>query len=163
VVRVAGYEADDDIATVALRSRAPVIVLSNDSDMFPLTVDGVEVLRPLTGGAFQSFRAADVCEKYQIPAAHLLYDFKAMVGEAGDNIPGVPGIGAKRAAELLRKFGSLDEIIHAGKGGFNKHSELVAQHERAARFALRLVSLRADAPVPPITPSSCALRKSRAA
>jgi DNA polymerase I len=160
-----GFEADDIIATIALRTapRAPVIVLSGDSDLLPLTVSGIQVARPLGGGDFQIFTAADVCEKYQIPAAHLLFDYKAMVGDKSDNVPGVPGIGAKKAAALLHKFGPLEEIIHAGEGGFNKESALVAQHAVAARRALRLVSLRPDVPVQPIAPRSCAIKRARAA
>lgn len=157
-----GFEADDVIATIALRSadRVPVLVLSNDSDLLPLTAArNITVVRPLAGGALQPFVAADVCEKYQIPAAHLLYDFKAMVGDTSDNIGGVPGIGAKKAAAMLHKFGDLEGIIHAGAGGYNKDTATVHQYAAIARAALRLVSLRPDAPVPPIAPSSCALRR----
>jgi 5'-3' exonuclease len=158
----AGFEADDVLATVALRSsaHAKVLILSGDSDLLALTAQkNVEVARPLSGGGFQIFTAADVCEKYQIPAAHVLFDYKAMVGETSDNVAGVPGIGAKKAAALLHKFGSLEEIIHAGEGGYNKETALVAQHAGVARQALRLVSLRPDVPVPPIVPSSCSLRR----
>jgi DNA polymerase-1 len=160
-----GFEADDVLATIALRSiaRTKVAVLSGDTDLLPLTASGIDVVRPLSGGDFQTFTASDVCEKYQIPAAYLLYDYKAMVGETGDNVPGVPGIGPKKAALLLHKLGGLKEIIHAGHGGYNKESALVAQHEATALRALRLVSLRPDAPVPPIVPSSCAVRRTRVA
>jgi 5'-3' exonuclease len=140
---------------------AAVAVLSSDSDLLPLTVAGVEVLRPLGGQAVQSFGPADVCEKYQIPAAHLLYDFKAMTGEAGDNIPGVPGIGMKRAADLLRKYGDLESIIEVGRGKIEKYSAIAAEHEASARLSLKLVSLHPDAPIAPINPSSCALNRVR--
>jgi DNA polymerase-1 len=160
-----GYEADDVIATIALRTagRADVVVFSSDSDLLPLTVAGVTVVRPLTGGTTQAFDAAGVCEKYRIPAAHLLYDFKAMTGEAGDNIPGVPGIGQKRAADLLTKYGDLESIIDVGKGKIEKYSAIVAEHEATARLSLKLVSLCPDAPIDPITPSNCALTQARAA
>jgi DNA polymerase-1 len=157
-----GFEADDVLATIALRSseRTNVVILSGDSDVLALTAQrNITVARPLTGGDFQQFTAADVCEKYQIPAAHVLFDYKAMVGETTDNVAGVPGIGPKKAATLLHKFGDLDGIIHAGNGGYNRESEIVAQHAAVARQALRLVSLRPDVPVPPIKPSSCALRR----
>jgi DNA polymerase-1 len=160
-----GFEADDVIATIALRTkdRAPVTVFSNDSDLLPLTAAGIDVVRPLNGGSTQRFDAAGVMEKYQIPAAHLLYDFKAMTGEIGENIPGVPGIGMKRAADLLKKYGDLDSIIQVGKGGIEKYSKIVAEHEAAARMSLQLVSLHPDAPVPPIVPSTCALSRAKAA
>lgn len=152
----AGFEADDIIATIALRAapRGRVVVLSGDSDLFALTQHAsIDVVRPLTGGEFQGFNAEDVCEKYKIPKAHLLFDFKAMVGEKTDNVPGVPGIGAKRAAQLLHKLGDLEGIIHAGSGGYSKDAAKVAAHADVARRALRLVSLRVDVPVPPIAPA----------
>jgi DNA polymerase-1 len=127
----------------------------------PLTVSGVEVLKPLLDKQLQRFTAADVVEKYAIPAAHLLYDYKAMVGESGENIPGVPGIGLKRAAGLLHKYGDLESIIEVGKGGIEKYSAIVAKHEAEARLSLKLVSLNPDAPIAPITPSSCAISRAR--
>lgn len=166
VKTVPGFEADDVIATLALRSagRVDVVILSGDSDVLPLTAQrGILVMRPLNGGGFQNFIAPDVCEKYGITNAAALFDYKAMVGEKGDNVPGVPGIGPKKACALLHKFGSLENIIHAGNGGYNKESAIVAKHAETALRALRLVSLRPDAPVPPIVPSSCRIQPSRAA
>jgi DNA polymerase-1 len=164
VEMVAGFEADDIIATIALRSigRTKVVVVSNDSDLLPLTAAGVDVLRPLTGGDWQPMIAADVCEKYRIPTAAALIDYKAMVGEVGDNIKGVPGIGAKKASALLAKFPTLEDVIHAGAGGYNKEAGIVAKHADVARLALRLLSLRPDVPIAPIVPSSCVLRRSAA-
>jgi DNA polymerase-1 len=164
VEMAAGFEADDVIATIALRSRgrAGVVVLSNDSDLLTLTAhprSAITVARPIAGGAFQMMAGADVCAKYRIPAARLLPDFKAMVGESGDNVPGVPGIGPKKAAALLHKLGDLEAIILAGSGGYNRESSLVAEHADTARRAFRLVSLRTDVPIPPITPPSCSLRR----
>lgn len=160
-----GFEADDVIATIALRThqRAPVVVVSSDSDLLPLTAAGIQIIRPLNGGMTQAFDAAGVVEKYRIPAAHLLYDYKAMTGEAGENIPGVPGIGMKRAADLLHKYGDLNAIIDVGRGKIEKYSAIVAEHAETALLSLKLVSLNPDAPVDPITPSSCSLRRRAAA
>jgi DNA polymerase-1 len=88
----------------------------------------------------------------QDPAAHLLYDFKAMTGEPGDNIPGVPGIGLKRAANLLHRYG---DARRDHRGRQRRHREvleaIVAEHEESARLSLKLVSLNPDAPIEPIT------------
>lgn len=163
----AGFEADDVIATIALRTaaRTGVTVLSNDSDLLVLTAGLIDVVRPLAGGELQEFRAADVCEKYRIPDAHLLIDYKAMVGEKGDNIAGVPGIGPKKAAALLHKFGTVENILFAGtrSPGYSKEADLVTKHRAAVELALRLVSLRPDVPVPPIAARSCVLNAARAA
>ena len=131
--------------------------------MLPLTATGARVVRPVSGGGLEHVTADSVCAKYSIPAAQLLTDYKAMVGEPGDNIPGVPGIGPKRASTLLRRIGGLERVIEAGAGGYSKDSELVAQHADAARRALRLVSLRVDVPIPPIDKPRCAIRRSAGA
>lgn len=160
VEMVPGFEADDVIATLALRAgaRTPVSILSNDSDLLALTAADVVVVRPTTGG-FDLMTSTSVCEKYRIPEARLLNDLKAMCGESGDNIPGVPGIGPKRAASLLNKFPGLEAIIAAGAGGYSRDSELVSTHADAARRAMRLVSLRTDVPLRPITPRMCAIAR----
>lgn len=159
-----GFEADDVIATIALRAAArfPVFVLSSDSDLLPLTQSGIVVARPNKDGA-DLVTSKEVCEKYDIPHPHLLFDLKAMVGEATDNIPGVPGIGAKKGAALIKKYGALDKIIFAGKLGDCELSAVVAKHEAVAKLSLRLVSLRPDVPVPAITPSQCRIQRARRA
>jgi 5'-3' exonuclease len=158
------WEADDIIATIALRSaeHTKTFVLSNDSDLLPLTTNGVEVVRPLAGGGWQRFIASDVCEKYQIPTAASLIDYKAMVGDTTDNVRGVPGIGPKKACSLLKKYGELEAIITAGSVNFSKDARLVWQHAVAARLAQRLVSLRVDVPIDPISPAKCSLRRNAA-
>ncbi len=160
-----GFEADDVIATIALRSatRCEVVVLSSDSDLLPLTQSGIVVARPGTDGTSALWTAKEVCEKYWIPQPHLLFDYKAMVGEPGDNIPGVPGIGAKKASALIKKYGSLDKIIFAGMLGDCETSAIVAKHANVAKLSLRLVSLRPDVPVPPIVPSTCSVKRARKA
>lgn len=152
-----GFEADDILATIALRAaqRTDVIVLSNDSDLLALTAFNIGVARPVTGGGFQLSDETDVRTKYNIPSAIFLADFKAMTGEKGDNIPGVPGIGPARAATLITRFGSLDEIITAGERGSSKDADLVATHRDTARLALSLVTLRTDVPIEPVSPSRC--------
>ena len=158
-----GFEADDIIATIAHRAiaHAQVISFSNDSDLFPLVTAGVEVVRPKNGGGWERMSSADVAAKYAIPSAELLVDYKAMVGEAGDGISGVPAIGPKRAGELLHRFGSLEKIIE--NVASDRHAAKVAEHAAAARLAQRLITLRTDAPIPPIAPRSCYLRMRSAA
>jgi DNA polymerase-1 len=155
---VAGFEADDVIATLAKRAAVvcPVSVLSNDSDLLSLTdVQGVEVLKPMNGGVFSPVSAQGVCIKYDLKSPALLTDYKALTGEKGDNIPGVPGIGPVKAARLLRKHLNLEMIIACGLEGACKESKLVAEHREVAERAFRLVSLRFDAPISPVKPHDC--------
>jgi 5'-3' exonuclease len=157
VASVAGFEADDVIATLACRvsARGDVVVLSGDSDLLWLTAFGSIVARPMKGQELEAFDNAAVCAKYSIADAILLTDYKALVGEKGDNIPGVPGIGPTRAARLLRKYGTIGRIIDAGRMGDCEDSATVARHYPAARLSLELATLRVDAPVPAIARAEC--------
>jgi DNA polymerase-1 len=98
-----------------------VVVFSSDSDLLPLTVAGGRS-SAAPGGSTQKLHRRRRRREVPDPAAHLLYDFKAMTGEPGENMPGVPGIGLKRAADLLHKYGDLNSIIEVGKGGIEKYS-----------------------------------------
>ncbi len=155
-----GFEADDIIATIAMRAMnvvlnpPTVLPLSGDSDILSLAQYGLEIIKPVNGGLFQSVRSADVRKRYGV-APDQLVDFKAMVGETGDNVPGVPGIGPGRAKVLLEKYSTLDGIIEAGKAAKCKHSVRVVEHEATARLAKSLIELVTDAPVPPVKPSEC--------
>jgi len=158
---VLGYEADDIIATVALRAAAregtQVMVLSGDSDVLPLTANGVQVIKPCAGGQFTALTSAHVCSKYGITNPGALVDLKAMTGEPGDNVPGVAGIGDVRALALLTAHGDLDGVIAAGLRNVCKYAAKVAADAELARLSRRLVTLATDAPVVKISPAGCAL------
>lgn len=158
-----GFEADDIIATLAtrLRDRCDVVILSNDSDLLALAGQGVTIARPETGGTFKMFNAGDVALKYELQHARQLPDYKALVGETSDNVPGVIGIGAKKASALLAAFPTIEAIIVAhieGKGGkLAKEVRRVYEQGDVVALAKRLVTLRDDVPVPPVPPSKCAI------
>lgn len=155
-----GFEADDIIATIARRAlpHGEVVVLSGDSDLLPLVDEGVKILRPVNGGRFEPMSGADVCAKYGVQSPALLRDFKAMTGEKGDNIPGVPGIGPVRASALLKVYPNLEQVVAAGSEKKCRHSALVYEHREKAAQAFKLLSLSYDAPIPRIMPSGCVFR-----
>jgi DNA polymerase I len=156
-----GFEADDVIATIADRASkvSEVVAVSNDSDILALADIGIKILRPENGGTFKLFHAMDVCTKYKLRFAGQLTDYKAMTGESSDNVPGVPGIGPKRASDLLRAHDNLTEIISWGATqGACKYSKQVYECREAALLALRLVTLRKDAPISPIKPANCLIK-----
>lgn len=160
VEAIAGYEADDVIATVATRAkgRATVLALSGDSDVLPLLSEGVEIVKPANGGRFEPQTYQGVCERYGVSSPAALVDLKALTGEAGDNVPGVDGIGPVRAQKLLGLYSDLEGVIAAGQGeAADKFAARVATAAEVARLSRRLVSLVRDVPVVPITPSACAL------
>jgi 5'-3' exonuclease len=116
VADAVGYEADDAIGTLATRASThdPVEVVTGDRDLLQLVRDpAVAVLFTVKGVKdLKRFDEAAVLAQYGVPP-HLYVDFATLRGDTSDNLPGVPGMGPKTAAELLRRFGSLDALRKA--------------------------------------------------
>ena len=114
VVTAQGYEADDVIATLtrqAIERDFDVVIITSDKDMLQLVTDRVSVLSPGRDGKPEKRYDRDgVIEKMGVPPERVV-DLLALVGDAVDNIPGVPGIGDKGARDLIQQFGSLDELL----------------------------------------------------
>jgi DNA polymerase-1 len=114
-VQILEVEADDVIATAVTRwldkGYGQAVVASTDKDLHQLTAIGASIYHPFDN---EQRDAAWVEQKFGVPAA-LLGDYLALVGDGADEVSGVPGIGAKKAAELLRRYGSLDGVF-AGAG-----------------------------------------------
>src|SRR5258706_3253233 len=117
-----GFEADDVIGTLAARAEGPVEVVTGDRDLFQLVDDArrVSILYTARGiGRLQVIDEAAVTERYQIPGRGYAA-FAALRGDPSDGLPGVPGVGEKSAAALVRAFGSIEAMlaaIDAGHGG----------------------------------------------
>lgn len=110
-----GYEADDIIGSMAhtfVRQGYEVIIVTGDSDLLQLVEDGAMAVLPGTRrfGEFREYDPARVVERYGFEPS-LIPDYKALVGDTSDNIPGVPGIGDKTAKKLIIEYGDLEEII----------------------------------------------------
>ncbi|MCW2896489.1 MAG: polymerase, partial [Actinomycetia bacterium] len=118
-----GYEADDVIATLAAKATQPVDVVTGDRDLFQLIDDErqVRVLYTIKGlGKLDPITEVEIAKKYDIPGDRYA-DFAVLRGDPSDGLPGVPGIGEKTAAALIRAFGDLDTLKNAldkGHGGF---------------------------------------------
>lgn len=144
----AGFEADDVIATIAARvaGRQPIAVLSSDSDLLALSTAHVTVWRfeKDAPGGIAPWSETRVCEKYGIPTARHLTLYKALVGEPGDNVPGVPKVGPVRARKLIAEFDTLGMMQRLG---------VLNEHAAWAEQAVTLLSLYDFAPVPPIDPA----------
>lgn len=158
-----GWEADDTIATRARKAAAAgvaVYILSSDSDLLACLVDdNVTVVAPQKGQEFAIVSEEEAADRYQLLNVAQLPDFKALVGERGDLGPdaGVPGIGPKKAAHLLRTFVTLDSIIAAGAREVDVLARVVWTHRDKVRAERALLELRFDVPVRPIPPTQCAL------
>ncbi len=151
--RLEGFEADDVIATLAERAREesiPVVIVTGDRDAFQLIdPEGLVSVMATSRGITETKRYdhAAVIERYGIPP-ELIPDFYGLKGDTSDNIPGVPGIGDKTAAQLLQRFGdlegvlgSVDEITGA------KRKENLVNHAEDARVSKVLATMRRDLPV----------------
>ncbi|MGV1007303.1 MAG: DNA polymerase I [Dermatophilaceae bacterium] len=113
-VELAGYEADDVIATLtaqALAQDLEVVICTGDRDCFQLVSDSVTMLYPVRGVSdVWRMTPAKVLEKYLVPPEQYS-DLAALVGESSDNLPGVPGVGPKTAAKWIAQYGGLDGIV----------------------------------------------------
>jgi DNA polymerase-1 len=143
-----GYEADDLIATYAREFAATggrVTIVSSDKDLMQLVRDRVEMLDPIKQ---KPIRAPEVIEKFGVPPEKVV-EVQALAGDATDNVPGVPGIGIKTAAQLITEYGDLETLLErAGEIKQPKRRELLQTHAESARISKRLVALDDHAPLP---------------
>ena len=138
-----GLEADDVVATIAVKAAAAgaaVIVLSTDKIFGELLASGVRVRDHFRD---RELDAAAVVNKFGVRPDQLA-DLLALAGDRGNNIPGVPGIGAKTAAVLLGRFATLEEALRSAGEIEGKLGERLREHADAARLCRRLVALRTD-------------------
>lgn len=147
VAFASGFEADDVLATMAARIPGEVAIATQDKDLMALVGDRVRVLSTRTG---QLFGRDEVRAKYGVWPEQIS-EWLMLTGDSSDNIAGVPGIGPKRAAQLLETFGSIRGIYDAIGSGKVALSEKIT-HALAASWdtvelARRLVTLRTDAPI----------------
>ncbi len=147
-VRAEGYEADDVIGTLARRAQEegiPVMVVSGDRDVYQLVGDGVRVMTTSRGVTETKVYDRDgVIERYGVPP-ELVTDLIGLKGDTSDNIPGVPGIGDKTAAQLLQEFGSLEEVLaNVDKVSGAKRKQNLVEHAEDARVSKELATLQFD-------------------
>jgi DNA polymerase-1 len=152
VLEVPGWEADDVLATVARRASAAgvrVFLVTGDKDLFQLVDDRVSIYN-VTGRGTEPPEVLDakgVEEKFGVPPAQVP-DVLALMGDSSDNVPGVRGIGPKTAVELVRRFGSLDQVLaRASEIEKPKIREALLADADSARLSYDLVKIPCDAPV----------------
>ena len=115
-VKAAGYEADDFLAAAARRDarHGAVLIASGDRDAFQLASPNTTILYPQRGGVMVRIGPAEVRARYDVEPAQVP-DFIALRGDSSDNIPSAPGVGAKGAAALLGRYGSLERLLADGR------------------------------------------------
>jgi DNA polymerase-1 len=147
-IELEGYEADDLIATYARLAKAAgttVTVVSSDKDLMQLVRDGVKLMDPMKQVMIGE---AEVFEKFGVLPDKVI-DVQALCGDASDNVPGVPGIGVKTAAELITTYGSLENLL-ANTANIKqpKRRETLETNAELARISKQLVTLCDTVPVP---------------
>lgn len=147
-LQLEGYEADDLIATytrLAKEQGKRVVIVSSDKDLMQLIDDDVRMLDPMKN---KFMTEPDVLEKFGVPPNRVV-DVQALAGDSIDNVPGVPGIGIKTAAQLIEEFGSLEELLNrAGEIKQNKRRESLIEYREQAEISKKLVALDHHVPVP---------------
>ena len=146
-IELQGFEADDLIATYtkeAINEGAEVTIVSSDKDLMQLVSDRVTMF-----DSFKNKRIGpdQVHEKFGVYPKKVV-DVQSLAGDSSDNVPGVPGIGIKTAAQLIQEFGDLDTLLaRASEIKQNKRRENLIEHADKARLSRELVRLRDDVPL----------------
>jgi len=153
-----GFEADDLIATYAreaVEQGAEVTVVSGDKDLMQLVGPQVSLFDPMKN---RMIGPNEVREKFGVGPDKVV-EVQALAGDSSDNVPGVPGIGVKTAAQLLEEYGDLESLLaRAGEIKQPKRRESLIEHAELARISRRLVTLKDDVPLP-VPLSDLAVRK----
>ena len=156
-IEMEGYEADDILATLAKEGAdagLEVLVASGDRDTFQLVNDNVTVLYPGRSTSDLTYMTpAEVQKRYGV-APHEYPDLAAIVGETSDNLPGIPGVGPKTAAQWLKKFGGLEALIENADKIGGKRGEAFRDGLADVKMNRKLNHLLTDMDLP-LTPGEC--------
>jgi len=152
ILELDGFEADDVIGTVAARAakkRLDVFVISNDKDMMQLVNSGVRVLRTGSGGAKADILVdAKKVEEILGVSPEKVVDLMSLLGDTVDNIPGAKGIGEKGAAELIQKFGTVENALqHAGEVTNKRYREALLQQKNQVLMSKQLATIDTEVPL----------------
>ena len=149
-MELAGFEADDLIASYTRAAAAEgyeVVIVSSDKDLMQL-VDDASSITMFDAMKDKPIREAEVLEKFGV-VPNKVGEVLALMGDSSDNVPGVPGIGPKTAAELIQVYGDVETLIaRAGEIKQNKRRESIIENAEKARLSKVLVSLKDDVPLP---------------
>ncbi|WP_286885015.1 DNA polymerase I [Aneurinibacillus sp. UBA3580] len=146
-----GYEADDIIGTISAQAEAngfTTLIVSGDKDMLQLVSDKTRVALTRKGiSEVELYSPAEVEAKYGLTPAQII-DLKGLMGDASDNIPGIPGVGEKTALKLLHEFKTVENVLdHVSEIKGKKLQEKIAAHADDARMSKELATILRDAPI----------------
>ena len=152
-VEKAGLEADDILGTIAKRAEREgmeVALVSGDRDLLQIATEHIRIRIPKTKGGkteIEDYYAGDVEAKYRVDPVQFI-DLKALMGDTSDNIPGVPKVGEKTAAELIVQFGSLDNLYaHVDEVGKKAVRESLIENRELAYLSKTLATINTDSDI----------------
>lgn len=151
ILEMDGYEADDVIGTVAKRAAAAgfeVFMMTPDKDYGQLVDKNVFLYKPaFLGNAVDIMGEKEICERWDIANVSQVIEILGLQGDSVDNIPGIPGFGPKTAAELIKKYGTIENIIAHSSELKGKKKELVEQYGDQAILSKKLATIITDVPL----------------
>lgn len=151
VIELAGYEADDLIGTLAKKAEIngfKTYMMTPDKDFGQLVTDHVFIYKPARlGNGAEVMGKPEVCERWQIQEVSQVIDILGLMGDAVDNIPGVPGVGEKTAIQLIKDYGSVENLLQNTSALKGKLKEKVEENKALAIQSKRLATIITDAPV----------------
>ncbi|OGH14758.1 MAG: hypothetical protein A2687_02810 [Candidatus Levybacteria bacterium RIFCSPHIGHO2_01_FULL_38_26] len=154
IFEIDGYEADDMIGTISVQAvsgkldgQMEVVIVSGDRDLLQLVNSHVKMIAPVTGLTNMIvYDSAKVEEKFGIKPSQIV-DYKALIGDSSDNYPGITGIGPKTAANLLREYGSFENMYKKIDSLPPKIAEKLVTDAEQAALAKKLATIVIDAPI----------------
>ena len=146
-IELLNYEADDLIATYSdqiIADGGKVTIVSSDKDLMQLYKKNIRIYDPMKNKFINN---EDIEKKFGVTPSKVI-DVQALAGDSSDNVPGVPGIGVKTAAELINKYGTLENLLKKAKEiKQNKRRETILENKDKATISKKLVTLKKDVPV----------------
>jgi DNA polymerase-1 len=151
ILEIDGYEADDIIGTLARQAEQQgfeVFMMTPDKDFGQLVTPHIKLYKPaFMGNAIDILGPEEVCRKWNISRVEQVTDMLGLMGDASDNIPGVPGIGPKTAAALIQQYGSIENILQHVDELKGKQQELLKQYGEQALLSKKLATIITDVPI----------------
>lgn len=151
VVEMDGFEADDVIGTLAQQAAAAgyeVYMVTPDKDYGQLVNDKINIFKPpYQGSSFEVMGPKEVCAKWDIESVDQVIDILAMMGDAVDNIPGIPGVGEKTAVKLLKEYKNLDGVLAAADSIKGAMGEKIRNGKDLALMSKKLATIITNVPV----------------
>lgn len=150
MIRQPGFEADDIIGTLSREAEAAgfeTFMVTPDKDYTQLVSDHVTMYKPgRQGGTAELLGVPEVLKQWQIERVDQVVDVLGLMGDASDNIPGVPGVGPKTAQKLIAKFGNMETLLDSTDQLKGKQKERIEEHREQALLSKELVTIRLDVP-----------------